>query len=114
MFKAAFAENARGVRRDSEGAVQLGSDAARQHAESRNAFGRAARLGEAATVYVAGADEVYGHASAEDAYSGGENGREAQERWPTRSGGLRICGNPIRDVSHASYFRSALRCILPP
>ena len=36
-----------------------------------------------------------------------------QERRPARCGGLRICGNPIGDVSHASNFRSALRCYLP-
>jgi hypothetical protein len=42
-----------------------------------------------------------------------KDGGRSQERWPTRSGGLRICGNPIEDVSHASNFRSALRCILP-
>jgi hypothetical protein len=46
-------------------------------------------------------------------YVSAEAGREAQELWPTRSGGLRICGNPMRDVSHASNFGSALRCILP-
>jgi hypothetical protein len=28
-------------------------------------------------------------------------------------GGLRICGNPTGDVSHASNFGSALVCALP-
>jgi len=80
--------------------------------ERRNAFGRAVHFGETAAIYVAGADEVDGHALRKPA-APERMGRQAQELWPTRSGGLRICGNPIGDVSHASNFRSALRCGLP-
>src|SRR6266404_6597970 len=42
-----------------------------------------------------------------------EDGGRSQERQPARCGGLRIYGNPERDISHASNFRSALRCVLP-
>jgi hypothetical protein len=42
----------------------------------------------------------------------GRAGR-SQERWLTRSAGLRIYGNPVGDVSHASDFRSAVRWGLP-
>jgi hypothetical protein len=37
----------------------------------------------------------------------------SQERWPTHYAGLRIYGNPVGDVSHASEFRWAERCSLP-
>jgi hypothetical protein len=42
----------------------------------------------------------------------GANGR-MQERRPTLRGGLRICGNSDRDISHASNVRLALLCVLP-
>ena len=38
----------------------------------------------------------------------------SQERWPTHCAGLRIDGNPVGDVSHASDFRWAVRLSVPP